>query len=173
MNCRRIGWTSTSDGEVGCPDLPGAVGDDEEIARLLHDGNADRPKDRLRRDELFGDRRATIVRNVCHDALGSGGASLIRRLDRSDDDLRQRSEAYARQKEGREPRGAIVGTAGAVRRIRSRIKPEVQVAFVYDDPTSNEAGHCVVRCSTDFRTEGDYLRTEVLAALSRSVPQDA
>jgi len=175
MSCRRSGWTDTADSETSCEEGPGAVADEELIARLLHSGNSERPKERLKREELFPPKAKSgspqRIKNVCGDPKGSDGASVLRSRAFSDDDLRSRSAGLAAEKEGREPRGAILGSAGAVRAIRSRVTPGRQVIFVYDDPTATDAEHCVIRCTSERRSEGDFLRTQVLDVLSRAVPQ--
>lgn len=170
MSCARSGWTDTPDGVASCSPDTVHVEDGEEIARLLHDKNSDSPKEKLKREELFAPKK-DAVRNRCRDPLGSHGASLVRSRGLSDSDLRRLSKDYAEKKPAREPRGAVAGTAAALRAVKSKLKPDQQMVFVYDDPTKDDVRHCVVRIADAGRPEGDYLRGELLKALSRIVTQ--
>lgn len=172
MTCKRTGWVDHPEAEKSCAPAPAAVDDAEPIARLLHSRNSDRPKERLKRGELFAP-KGHQPKNACYDAVGSEGASLLRCGGVTDDQIRTRSEAYAEQKAGRDPRGAITGTAAAVKAVRSKVTPDRQVAFVYDDPTSGDEAHCVIRCVTEGRAVQDFVRSEVLAALGRYVEQQS
>ena len=170
MTCARHGWTDSSDAAPSCAPDTSNVADAEQVGRLLHSGNSTSPKEWLKRDELFGRKNAETV-NVCNHVEGSPGASLFRSDDLSEDEVRNRSKEYAERKEGRDPRGAVTGRTHDLRAIRSKKQPEAQVVFVYDDPTKDDRRHCVVRIDQACRTEGDYLRGEVLKALGKRIEQ--
>lgn len=153
-----MSWTERPDKEACCGEEPGAVRCEERVVKYLHSANLHPDTLAFTRRDLQADRIAEPS-NDCGD---SHGCSVDRVGDASDAELLEKSEAYARAKEGRAPCGGLVATVGALRRIPHQSAPEGAVR-VYDDPRADNDAHAVMRVSRRLsRPEFNEVRRRII-----------
>ena len=153
-----MGWTDRSDMEPCCGDQPGAVGDAESLARLLHSGISVPEKSRIKRQELWPIDKKKSYSDACG---SSDGASVNRCSQMRDDEVRRRAKDHAEQRR-QTSEGAIVAQASALRDI-THSGAKGRVVFIYDDPRYDDETHAVIRASDSVpRTDQDRVRDAVL-----------
>ena len=153
-----MGWTDRSDMEPCCGDSPGAVGDAEKLARLLHSGISVPERSRIKRQELWPTDKKKSYSDTCG---SSDGASVNRCSQMRDDEVRRWAKDYA-EKRRHTSEGAIVAQASALRQI-TYPGEKGRVVFIYDDPRCDDETHAVIRASdTVPRTDQDRVRDAVL-----------
>jgi hypothetical protein len=122
----------------------GPVADGEEVARYLNpeiwDGQSLKTSAFEKKNLL-----PPTHRPIRNEAGERDGESFIRRGGRSDAELLARANAQRPM----DSLGAVVGIAGQIRSIVAPDKPDVQVFFIYEDPTVDDPLHAVIRYTDD------------------------
>ena len=162
-----MGWTSRSDAEPCCGELPGAVRDGEEIARLLHINNAPPEHEPFKRKDFYPKSGEEAFEDACGIA---DGCSVTRMSGKTDHDVCSAAAQLAGEK--REPRGAFIAIAGDLREIRVPDSDD-QAIFIYDDP-NEDRGHAVMRASEAIsKGQFDEVRVKIHGAFRTRIAQDA
>jgi len=142
------------------------VNDDEWVARLLHSKIIDPDRAAFTRKELAAE-GIEDPSNVCGDA---DGVSVDRMIDLNDNDVIQRSNDYAAQKEGRVAAGALLASVAALRAISHEEAEAGRAVFVYDDPRADNDRHAVIRLSDKIpRADFKRMQRRVIDAFTRRV----
>lgn len=161
-----LSWTKRDEAKACCEHSPGPVQNLEHVARLLHSGIAEPNYEPFRRSELYPTKRGFT--NDCGD---SDGTSIVRCGALTHADLRDRATKQAARKDGRYPCGALIASVEVLRRLR-RPGQISQIAYLYDDPLSDELFHAVVRgCQEIPKAAQDEARILIKRAFSEHVPQ--
>ena len=136
-------WAGRGETKACCSGLLGAVVSTESVARLRMIRTPPQGYKAFRRSELFP-RPGVDFSNVCGEA---DGLSVDRCDSLSHDALRTRSEHRAGASDERKGNGAVVAVVGAVRSIRLAGSEVFPVFVVYDDATTTNPEHSVIRGS--------------------------
>ncbi|MNV18021.1 hypothetical protein D3C71_1088280 [compost metagenome] len=87
----------------------------------------------------------------------------------TDDEIRTRSEAQARKREGRNAEGGLIANVAALRGIVHELAPEGAVR-VYDDPMPDNDEHAVIRIVENVpRADFNEVRSKIMAKFDRRV----
>ena len=163
-----MGWTSRNDAEPCCGDDPGAVGDAEEIARLLHVNNAPPEHEPFKRKDFYPPNSDGSFDDTCGAAHG---CSITRLTGKQDQQVCNQAAALAGDK--RTPKGAFIATTADLRDICVP-DSDARAIFVYDDPNAQDRGHAVMRASPAIsKGRFDEVRMKIHGAFNTRLAQDA
>lgn len=156
-----MSWAGRPDNQPCCGEEPGAVGDGEPIARLLHSVIEEPAGEPFARRHFLPPKPGVC----CNDCGNADGVSVCRSETLTDDEIRARANALASLKPGRVGRGALVAYATDLRAVRHPDLPDEQQVFVYDDPMVDDELHAVIRMNDALsRPKQDEVRVRIRAA---------
>lgn len=162
-----VGWTDHPEDAARCGAIPGPVADQEILVRLYLKRVIEPAYDPFERKQLWPKGEFS---NVCS---ASTGISVDRHSGELPlKEIRAACAEWAGSRPNREPDGALVATASAVRTVEVvHLKATGQLLFVYDDPIEGN-GHAVIRGAEGVSIhDQDEIRAELSKIFRHIVKQ--